>query len=278
MDDKTITVAGTPVALEVPTPAPIDVTIAEIDARVTKFKHLMQEMEILRRNAAALTFPNDWVSMGEQVFLEGDGALRMASAIGFGMTNLRKDEETIENGVVRVTYTADASSALFGTFFPGVSKSRRTDDQFLRGKGERADIEDVRQAVYKGLVGKCVQICAAMTGLTAEVLKAHYGIDVKAKVEYRTGASDAKKADQAAVAATGGVAEIHRILRKISGGEPDLAKQILVDLTVNKEKGWAGKTDPEQLTEKGVAFVLKKLREREADYDHAIEATEGGRD
>lgn len=245
--------------------------VQEIEALVKRAEYLGEKLDQLRKIAVARTFPSDWIQMGGSCYLEGDGGLRMAPILGLNITNKRVVEQVLEDGVVRVTASCDAASNLFGTAFQGIERTRRTDDQFLRRGGKVADIEDVRSAAYKGMIAKAAQFCAGLTGLTAEELKARFGMEVGGKVEYQTGKADARKADKATVAASGSLPEIHRLLRKLSEGDDLQAAEILRNLTKDDAKGWPGKTRPEDLSEKGVAFVLRELKRREVEFD-AVEA------
>lgn len=251
-------------------------SIADIEQLVARAKYMGEQLDKLRQVAIARTFPSDWKQMGDSCYLEGDGGLRLAPVIGLQITNLMKREEPMPNGHIRVTYTCNASSTLFGNYFEGIERTRCTDDQFLSRGTAKADIEDIRSAVYKGLVAKAAQYCMGVSGLTPEELEKRYGMKPGAKVEYQTGKADAKAADKAA--ASPALAEIHRMLRKLSAGEPDVARDLLEGITVNKEKGWPAKSRPEDLTENGVKFVTKKLKELEAQFDAALVAAEGGRE
>lgn len=241
-------------------------SMEDIKAIVEKARFMGEQLDRLRAIAVKATLPSDWVKFGDSVYLEGDGGIRLAPIIGLRMINPKPPVfEALDNGVVRVSQTATFESALFGTRFEGLSNSRQTDDGFLSRGGGKADLQDCISAVYKGLIAKGAAMCAGLTGLTAEELKDRYGVGVKSEVKFQTGASQAKSEDKAKAA--GGVLEIHRILRKLSGGDEELAADILQELTKNPEKGWSGKRKPENLTENGVNFVLRELRARETQFD-----------
>lgn len=250
-------------------------SVAEIEAQIHRAERMGEALDKLRSLAIKRTVAGDWVFHGEQAYLEGDGALRIAPMIGLRLANVVKTREVQEDGVIRVTTTLDASSALFGTEFAGVSRTRTTADQFLRQGRDRADLEDVESASYKGAVARAVQLLAGLSGLSRSDLKDRFGLGVEGgSVTYKGGQTEAKKAD--AVAAGPGIAEIHKLLLKLSEGDPKRGAEILEKLTANPAKGWPGKTDPNRLTERGVEFVLSRLRKMAEDYDKALAETEGG--
>lgn len=239
----------------------------EIEAYVKRAIYLSEKLDELRAAAVKRTFPSDWVQFGPNVFLEGDGGLRLAPVVGLELTNVQKEITTTEDGTVVVTMRGDAFSKLFGVRIEALERTRTDRDGFLRGKADRADLADVVSACHKGLIARAAQLVCGLSGLTPEELKSRYGIDPAGKVEFKTSASDAKKADQAT--AQGDRAEISRLLRKLSDGNDAAAVEILVALTKNDtaKPPWPGKRRVEDLTEKGVAFVLKKLKEREVEAD-----------
>jgi hypothetical protein len=187
---------------------------------------------------------------------------------------------TLDSGGYAITCEADFSCSVFGTTYYGVTRTRRSTDQFLSRKGTvEPDEEDVRQAAYTGMIARACQLAAGLSGLTRGELKARFGFDPAGgtSVSYKTaGAGDVKKAD--ATAAAPGVKEITRILFKLAGGEEGVAADILEGITVNKEKGWAGKRSAAALTENGVKFALGKLREMEKRFDEDLLKAEGGKE
>lgn len=240
------------------------VSVGEIEAQIRRAEKMAEALDKIRSLAVARTVPGDWVAMGGNVYLEGDGALRIAPMIGLRMSNVRKSVEIGEGNVVRVTISCDAESALFGTRFSGLSRTRTTADAFLtqNGKKEKADMEDVEASAYKGLVARAVQMLAGLSGLTRDDLQTRFGIKAGGEVAYKTGASEAKKSDAAAAAP--GLVEVQKLLLELFEGDANAAADWLEKATENKEKGWPGKRDANKLTEKGVAFVLKKLQAMDA--------------
>jgi len=128
----------------------------------------------------------------------------------------------------------------------------------------------VESAAYKGLVARATQLVAGLSGITPEELRDRYGMTVGGSVQFKTGAADARKADQAT--AGNERADIERLLVKLSDGDAKFAEEILVKLTENPSKGWAGKKRASELTENGVKFVLRELLKREAEFD-SVEST-----
>lgn len=236
------------------------IPVAAIEAQIARAEKMGEALDKLRALAIKRTVPGDWVFHGDQGYLEGDGALRLAPMIGLRLHNVRKLREVADDGHVRVTTTLDASSALFGTEFAGISRTRSTADQFLRQGREKADLEDVEAASYKGAVARAVQIIAGLSGLSRTDLKDRFGLDLSGagSVAFKGGQSEAKKAD--AVQAGGAIAEIHALLLSVFEGNPMAAADWLEKTTENKEKGWQGKRDANRLTEAGAKFVLAKLR------------------
>lgn len=253
-------------------------SVEDIDAQLRRAEKMGEALDKIRTMAIKRTVPSDWISMGRNLYLEGDGALRIAPMIGLQLFNVRKQLNVVDGGVVRVTMRCDARSMLFGTRFDGLEKTRATDDDFLtqNGKKERADLEDVEAAAYKGLVARAVQLLCGLSGLTPEEARDRFGLGVEGtnKVNFKGGQSEAKASD--AAGAADAIKDVHRILRKVFEGDDKAAADWLEAATVNKEKGWPGKRDPNKLTEKGAAFVLKKLREMELKYDADLAASEGG--
>lgn len=273
---------GTELMLEEPAAAIVPSGISsialmeDIDAQLRRAEKMGEALDKIRTMAIKRTVPSDWISMGKNLYLEGDGALRIAPMIGLQMLNVKRTIDIVDGGVARVTLRCDAVSLLFGTRFDCVEKTRTTADDFLtqNGKKERADIEDVTSAAYKGLVGRAVQLLCGLSGLTEEEARSRFGLGESTKVNFKGGQSEAKAADAAGAAP--GIADIHRILRKVFEGDSKLAADWLEKATENPEKGWPGKRDPNKLTEKGAAFVLKKLAELEKKYDADVAASEGG--
>lgn len=251
-------------------------SVAEIEAQIHRAERMGEALDKLRSLAIKRTVAGDWVFHGEQAYLEGDGALRIAPMIGLRLANVVKTREVQEDGVIRVTTTLDASSALFGTEFAGVSRTRTTADQFLRQGRDRADLEDVESASYKGAVARAVQLLAGLSGLSRSDLKDRFGLGVEGgSVAYKGGQSEAKKAD--AVEGSDDVKEVHRILLKLFGEDKKSAGDALEAITEKKgPDGFAGVRDPNKLTAKRAAWSVKKLREREAKFDAEVIAGEGG--
>jgi len=241
--------------------------VAEIEAQITRAERMGEALDKLRGLAIKRTVPGDWVFHGDQAYLEGDGALRIAPMIGLRLENVRKEREVQEDGVIRVTTTLDASSALFGTQFAGISRTRTTADQFLRQGRERADLEDVESASYKGAIARAVQLIAGLSGLSRNDLSQRFGLPVEGgnAVTFKGATSEAKAADTAGAAPI--IAEINKLLISLFEGNADAAADWLEKTTENKEKGWPGKRSAAKLTEKGAAFVVKKLRDMAAAAD-----------
>lgn len=241
------------------------VSAREIEAQIARAEKMGEALDRLRALAVQRTVPGDWVMHGDQAYLEGDGGLRIAPLVGLRLDSVTKTVEVDESGVTRVTYTADASSALFGTSFGAVARTRTSADSFLARGGKKADVEDVASAAYKGLVARAVQLIAGLSGLSADDLKDRYGFDVSGAgaVTFKGGQSAAKKSD--AAGASDAIAEIHKLLLDVFEGNPMAAADWLEKTTENKEKGWAGKRDPNKLTEAGAKFVLRKLQAMAAD-------------
>lgn len=235
--------------------------VQEIEAQIARAEKMGEALDKLRSLAIQRTVPGDWVFHGENGYLEGDGGIRIAPMIGLRLDNVTKQIEMDESGVVRVTYTADASSALFGTSFGQVARTRTSADPFLaKGKG-KADVENVASAAYKGLIARSVQLIAGLSGLTREDLKNRYGLDLSSgagSVAFRGGQTAAKREDTAGAA--GPIAEIHKLLLQVFGGNEKAAADWLEATTANKEKGWPGKRDANRLTEAGAKFVLARLQ------------------
>jgi hypothetical protein len=198
--------------------------------------------------------------------------------IGLRLLNVRKNVNVVDGGVVRVTIRADANSTLFGTRFDGLEKTRASDDAFLtqNGRKERADLEDVEASAYKGLIARATQLLCGLSGLTPDEARDRFGLGAvgTGKVQFKGGQSEAKSND--AAGAADAIKDVHRILRKVFEGDDKAAADWLEAATVNKEKGWPGKRDPNKLTEAGAKFVLGKLKPLETKYDAELAASEGG--
>jgi hypothetical protein len=145
-------------------------SIEDIDAQLRRAEKMGEALDKIRSMAVKRTVPSDWILMGQTLYLEGDGALRIAPMIGLRLLNVRKNVNVVDGGVVRVTIRADASSTLFGTRFDGLEKTRASDDAFLtqNGRKERADLEDVEASAYKGLIARATQLLCGLSGLTPD--------------------------------------------------------------------------------------------------------------
>ncbi len=241
-------------------------SIEDIETQIRRAEKMGEALDKLRSLAVKRTVPSDWISMGGNVYLEGDGALRIAPMIGLRLANVRRESQIVEGGTVRVTVTADASSALFGTTFPGISRTRTSVDAFLtqNGKKQRADLEDVEAAAYKGMVARAVQLICGLSGLTQGELKSRFGLDFSGSaVTFKGGQSEAKREDAANAAP--GLIEVNRILLKLSEGDAAKASDILFKITDGN--GFTGKRDPAKLTANQVVWVTKRLQAQEAAYD-----------
>jgi len=235
-------------------------SIAEIELMVRRAEFMGEKLDQLRKIAVARTFPSDWILFGKEVYLEANGAFRLHPIIGFSLTNVQKQVEVDDGGVVMVTMTGDASSKLFGTHLERISRTRRSDEPYLKG-----GVEDVESAAYKGLVARATQLVAGLSGITPEELRDRYGMTVGGSVQFKTGAADARKADQAT--AGNERADIERLLVKLSDGDAKFAEEILEGITKNEKQGWVGKRRAADLTEAGVRFSLRELLKREAEFD-----------
>lgn len=268
----------------------------EVDRQTRRLLYLAEKSHQIRAALVAGTLAGDWTFMGDsddsKAYLEGAGAERVAPLIGLEMVSnaVEKDEPVLDGDgepvsvdiggqrqVVRlVSVTANFRSAFFGTQFNSISGSCRSDDQFLSQRGRKVvDIEDQRRAAYTRMLGKAVQRLAGLSGVTRADLRDKYGLGGSAKTaQFKGGKTQAKQADAAAGAP--GLKEIHRILLKLSGGDEEAAGDILEAITFkadttdsegNVKKGWAGKRDPNRLTENGVKFALGVLQKKEREFD-----------
>lgn len=245
----------------------------ELETRIQRAEKLADALDRLRAVGIKRTVPGDWKKFGDNLYLEGDGATRIAPVFGIEMTNVR-DEQSVESGVVTVKVTADFYSRLFQVGYLNVSRSRSSDDEFLsqRGKIAPQDVEvgDVSNSAYKGCLARGVQLCSGLAGLTQAELESKYSIRLGdiGKVEFKQSAATADKKT-----AQDERAEIDRILHKIAEGDKDGAADILETLTRREGKdGWPGKRAAKDLTENGVKFALPKLRAMEAKYDADMKA------
>lgn len=268
----------------------------EVDRQTRRLLYLAEKSHQIRTALVAGTLPSDWKIFGNdddsKAYLEGAGAERVAPLIGLKMVSsaIERDEPVLDGDgesvsvdlggrrqVVRlITITADFESAFFGTRFNSISGACRSDDQFLSQNGRKVvDIEDQRRAAYTRMLGKAVQRLAGLSGVTKAELRDKYGLGGNVKgVNFKGGKTQAKQADAAAGAP--GLKEIHRILLKLSGGDEEAAGDILEAITFkadtkdaegNIKKGWAGKRDPNRLTENGVKYALGVLQKKEAEFD-----------
>jgi hypothetical protein len=256
-------------------PTALAAPVADITAQLARLDLMEKALDRIRATFIRATVPSDWQNFGGTMYLEGDGGTRIAPLLGLRVTNKRMTREVRDDGVIAVTCTADFESTLLGTAYEDVARTRCDNDGFLKQKRERADIEDVCAAAEKGCIARGVQLLAGLSGITADEMEKRFGFGkAVAAVQFRTGAADAKREDRAVTA--GPVADIQRLLYKLNMGDTTAAADMLETLTVNHEKGWAGKRDANKLTEKGVAFVMSKLRAMEAEFDRDIAANEGG--
>jgi hypothetical protein len=237
------------------------------DEELQRFDERQKKLTWVRSMLVAQTLPGDWKAFGETLYLEGDGALRIAPLVGLTITNKSWTKEVGEDGVVSVTYTADFFSRLFNFGVPSVSRTRTDHDDFLtqNGKNVPANLDDVVGAAEKGCIARGVQLVAGLSGITPEEMMARFGLDVKAgAVGFKTGAKTADKQ-----ASAGDLEEAKRILHKISRGEASVAGDILGEITHDKTGKFPDRREPEKLTAGMWAWVMPRLRDLEKKHDAA---------
>lgn len=226
----------------------------EIEQRLAQADRMATALDRMRSVIISKTVPSDWQKFGDNLYLEGDGGLRIAPLIGLELENLQKAYVTKENGATQVTLTADAHSRLFQTRYPGISRARATDDDFLSGAGKKTvDIVDVESACYKGLIGRAVMLLAGISGLTPDEMASRFGMaDAGHAVNFRKGAGAVRQEDKALSADD--AKEVARLLYELADGDEKTMGDILSANSINKQR------DPAKLTAKQMPFVLKDLK------------------
>lgn len=250
---------------ELVTLAPAEIEILE--TRIAHAEKMANALDTMRALAIKRTVPGDWQRFGQQFYLEGDGAARIAPVIGLVMSNVKVTRELVD-GVYRVGVSADFRSTIFGTFYPNVQRTRSSDDEFLTQKGNvEADLGDLENAAYKGCLARGAALAAGISGLSAEDLWARFGIKVDANaVDFQKGAATAQREG-----AKGGAAEADRILHKLCEGDEEAVGAMLFKMTDNPAKGYAGSRKAKDVRPGAWAWLLPKLVTMENNYDAAQE-------
>lgn len=249
--------------------------------------------ELLRKLTPAsikATRPQDWVKMGEKVYLQATGVERIAPLWGlyFGTPTInREDYEggefayivtgTIGSRFTGIEITVEGARSSSDPFFDSFDEEKTKENFWDRTSEEREtwkrrhrvapDPMDVRKAAVTNWMTRGASMLTGLRGLMPRDLEDN-GIKGVASVEYGKG-------QKGGATATGDLtarrtALWNDILKRTSG-KVDEAHQVLKDITkydsyVNKTTGkqvpaGPGASNTDSLSERALQIAEKKLRE-----------------
>jgi hypothetical protein len=243
----------------------------------TIVKRRMELLDSVRLAALRRTRPQDWVlfkDKEEQVvaLLADSGVNLVAEAYGVVIDNLRPtgadgrfqpEKEVDDKGHLTFRAWCDVISKVNGRQVQSMEASIRDDEEFtgrrvndrgeIAARGPKALEQDLRAALYTRLRSKAVRAVCGMTRVPApEIEVAWKGTENKmanARKGHGYGRTAERTAERVAEEGVGDRADKLRdeILRRV-GGDEDAARELLVDITKNDEKGFGGFKSTKQFT------------------------------
>jgi len=259
------------------------------------FQRRIDLLETCRNAAIRATNPEDWIlnrdrSGKELAMLKASGANVVAMFYGITVENVRprgkhgefEPDVTIGSDGRTLRAWCDAYSNVTGRSIRNLEASRSSTEKFIgRGPdaGELVAGSDLRSAVYTLLLTKSVRVLAGMSQIPKAVLDDAWKGTGKTTERCVKGSGYGTAKDRAARDVSENCTESRKelgdeILRR-TGGDIDAARSVLVDITKNDEKGFAGFDSIDRLTK---SWQVEQARKRLATHPVFGDDMEGGPD
>jgi len=242
-------------------------SMSKIDpaAELAAFESAAQLLSKLVPASIKATRPQDWVKMGDKVYLQATGVERLAPLWGlvFGESTVTREE--YEGGEFGYVVRGPVGSRRTGVFYKVVEGGRSSSDPFFdsfdedKPKGfydlspaEKADWRakhrvppdplDVRKAAVTNWMVRGASMLCGMRNLTPADLE-QGGIRGVSEVAYRSGG---KGGDTTPADLKSEQVKLGNEVLKRAGGDVDVAKSLMKDIT--KGKDFAGFDTASRLT------------------------------
>lgn len=276
--------------------------MTQIDPKVelAKFEAAAELQRKLVPASIRATKPQDWIKMGDKVYLQATGVERIASLWGLVFGEPDVSRENYEDGNFAYVVTGAAGSRLTGVFYRGIQGGRSSADPFFdafdteKPQGFRdlppeqreawkrehriaPDPLDVRKAAVTNWQVRAASMLTGLRGLTPKDL-ADAGVSGVLEVQYGKGArgGDTTPGDLKAESTA-----LWNDILKRTGGELATAKQVLKDITAypakeGKYSAFPGLTSHDGFKDlQKVRMAVSKLKGHPA-YGDAATAAEPG--
>lgn len=267
-------------------------------AELAAFDSVVNLMEKLVPASIRATRTQDWVKMGDKVYLQATGIERLAPLWGLVFGEPKVEREDLGGGEFAYVVTGPIVCRRTGVGFRGAVGGASSLDPFFDSydedrpsnwndlePSERADWReahrippdpmDVRKKAVTNWMVRGGSMLTGMRGLTIADLQAQKKADGVASVEYGRGGKGGATATADLKARR--TAFWNDVLRR-AGGDVDLAKQGLKDVTRydayekkdgTKVKAFDGATSVDSLSERALEIAEKKIKEHPALGDAA---------
>ena len=243
-----------------------------------------------------VTRPQDWIAVGDKVYLQGIGAERIAAMWGLILGEPRIVREDYPDGEFAYAVTGSVVCRKTGVGYQGVIGGRSSRDPFFDSfdepkpqgfrdlpKDQQAawrethrimpDPMEVQKAAVTNWQTRAASMITGMRGLTLADLTAN-GITGVTKIEYGAGkkGGDTTPADLKAEQVKLG----NEILKRV-GGDKTAAADLCREITSNPDKGFKGFDTLTKLTQDWqIKNAWKRLREHATFGDDAAGREAGG--
>ena len=139
------------------------------------------------------TNPKDWVRMGERLYLQGSGALKLRAIFGIYFRNREVTKEVYQDGSYGFLVTGIVGSklldSLYGEVTLDIEGGRSSKDPFFTKGNREPDPLDVRKAALTNFEVRAITALLGLGNMTEQDLTKN-GIDVSriGRVDYQKGA------------------------------------------------------------------------------------------
>lgn len=255
--------------------------MTQIDPKVelAKFEAAAELQRKLIPASIRATRGQDWMEMGDTVYLQATGVERIAPLWGLVFGEPVVTRENYDDGNFAYVVVGPAGSRLTGVFYKGIVGGRSSADPFFDSYDEEKPKEyykdfnseqkeawkrehrvapdplDVRKAAVTNWQVRAASMLTGLRGLTIKDLN-EAGIAGVKKVAYGAGSQggDTVPADLKAEQV-----KLGNDVLKAAGGDKDAARQLMIDITSDEAKGFKGFDSAAKLTK---TWQFEKARKK----------------
>jgi hypothetical protein len=241
-------------------------------AELAKFEAAAELMKKLIPASIRATRSQDWVKMGNKVYLQATGVERLAPLWGLVFGTPKVVKEPNEDGSYSYIVTGPAYSRRTGVGYQEITGGRSSSDPFF---GDDADPLDIRKAAVTNWMTRAASMLTGLRGLTQADLDAN-GVTGVAEVNYKAGGKggSAVPADLAAKR----TAFWNELVRR-AGGDLDIARSALKDCTKydaytkkdgSKVPAFDGATSMDRMSETAINIATDRMKKHPVVGDEAL--------